>query len=127
MASDLLWDVQTPVGFESTINNIPQVGGLSKEALMSQDLYALVILQGPAVGFHPGYTTTAECMQHYGGPTLFASRMTRASPPGRRFLGLPKGGFRTVGKISSEESVSDTSVHLKDPHRVPAVRYARHL
>ena len=47
------------------------------------------------------------------GRTLVASHMTQASAPGRRFLKLPEGGFRTVGKISTRTSASDTSVRLR--------------
>ena len=53
---------------------------------MSATLYALVVLQGTSLTFSPGYTTAAECLQQYKGPTLLASRMTQASAPGRRSL-----------------------------------------
>src|SRR5580692_11231158 len=37
------------------------------------------------------------------GRTLLASRMTQASAPGRHSLNFRRGGFRTVGKIASED------------------------
>ena len=49
--------------------------GPEEEALMSQVLYALVILQGSSgLTFSPGYTTVAECMQQYKGPNVGPSK-----------------------------------------------------
>jgi len=41
---------------------------------MSQILYALVVLQGTSLTFSPGYTTAAECLQHYKGPNVGPSK-----------------------------------------------------
>ena len=37
---------------------------------MSQILYALVVLQGTALSFSPGYTSASECLQQYKGPNV---------------------------------------------------------
>ena len=68
---------------------------------MSATLYALVVLQGTSLTFSPGYTTAAECMQQYRGPNVVAYDPNLTT--WTAFFKLPEGGFRTVGKISSED------------------------
>jgi hypothetical protein len=70
---------------------------------MSSTLFALVILQGAALNFSPGYTTAAECMQQYRGPNVACFAYDPNLTTWTAFFKLPEGGFRTVGKISSED------------------------
>ena len=71
---------------------------------MSQVLYALVILQGSSgLTFSPGYTTAAECLQQYKGPNVACFAYDAGLSTWTAFFKLPEGGFRTVGKISSED------------------------
>ena len=71
---------------------------------MSQVLYALVILQGSSgLTFSPGYTTAAECLQQYKGPYVGCFAYDAGLSTWTAFFKLPEGGFRTVGKISSED------------------------
>jgi hypothetical protein len=70
---------------------------------MSQILYALVVLQGTSLSFSPGYTTAAECLQQYKGPNVACFAYDAGLSTWTAFFKLPEGGFRTVGKISSED------------------------
>jgi hypothetical protein len=71
---------------------------------MSQVLYALVILQGSSgLTFNPGYATAAECLQQYKGPNVACFAYDAGLSTWTAFFKLPEGGFRTVGKISSED------------------------
>jgi hypothetical protein len=70
---------------------------------MSTTLYALVILQGASLTFSPGYTTAAECLQQYKGPNVACFAYDAGLSTWTAFFKLPEGGFRTVGKISSED------------------------
>ena len=71
---------------------------------MSQVLYALVILQGSTgLTFSPGYATAAECMQQYKGPNVACFNYDPEGTSWTAFFKLPEGGFKTVGKIASED------------------------
>ena len=71
---------------------------------MSQVLYALVVLQGSSgLTFSPGYATAAECMQQYKGPNVACFAYDAGLSTWTAVFKLPEGGFRTVGKISSED------------------------
>ena len=70
---------------------------------MSQILYALVVLQGTSLSFSPGYTTAAECLQQYKGPNVACFAYDAGLSTWTAFFKLPEGGFRTVGKIASED------------------------
>ena len=70
---------------------------------MSATLYVLVVLQGASLTFSPGYTTAAECMQQYKGPNVACFAYDAGLSTWTAFFKLPEGGFRTVGKISSED------------------------
>ena len=70
---------------------------------MSQILYALVVLQGTSLTFSPGYTTAAECLQQYKGPNVACFAYDAGLSTWTAFFKLPEGGFRTVGKIASED------------------------
>jgi hypothetical protein len=70
---------------------------------MSQILYALVVLQGTTLNFSPGYTTAAECLQQYKGPNVACFAYDAGLSTWTAFFKLPEGGFRTVGKIASED------------------------
>ena len=71
---------------------------------MSSTLFALVILQGSSgLTFSPGYTTAAECMQQYKGPNVACFAYDPTLSTWTAFFKLPQGGFRTVGKIASED------------------------
>ena len=70
---------------------------------MSQILYALVVLQGTTLSFSPGYTTATECLQQYKGPNVACFAYDAGLSTWTAFFKLPEGGFRTVGKISSED------------------------
>ena len=62
---------------------------MMRETTMSATLYVLVVLQGAnGLTFSPGYTTAAECLQHYKGPNVACFNY---DPEGRRFL-----SFRTA-------------------------------
>ena len=70
---------------------------------MSATLYALVVLQGTGLSFSPGYTSAAECLQLYKGPYVSCFAYDPSLSTWTAFFKLPEGGFRTVGKISSED------------------------
>jgi hypothetical protein len=71
---------------------------------MSQVLYALVILQGTSgLAFEPGYTSATECIQQYKGPFVACFAYDPSLSTWTAFFKLPEGGFRTVGKIASED------------------------
>jgi hypothetical protein len=71
---------------------------------MSVTLYVLVVLQGAnGLTFSPGYTTAAECLQQYKGPNVACFNYDPEGTSWTAFFKLPEGGFRTVGKISSED------------------------
>ena len=70
---------------------------------MSATLYALVVLQGTSLSFSPGYTTAAECQQQYKGPNVACFAYDAGLSTWTAFFKLPEGGFRTVGKIASED------------------------
>jgi hypothetical protein len=71
---------------------------------MSATLYVLVVLQGAnGLTFSPGYTTAAECMQQYKGPNVACFAYDAGLSTWTAFFKLPEGGFRTVGKIASED------------------------
>ena len=71
---------------------------------MSTTLFVLVVLQGAnGLTFSPGYTTAAECMQQYKGPYVACFAYDPNLSTWTAFFKLPEGGFRTVGKIASED------------------------
>jgi hypothetical protein len=70
---------------------------------MLSTLFALVLLQGTSLTFSPGYTTAAECLQQYKGPNVACFAYDAGLSTWTAFFKLPEGGFRTVGKISSED------------------------
>ena len=70
---------------------------------MSTTLFVLVVLQGTSLTFSPGYTTAAECLQQYKGPNVACFAYDAVLSTWTAFFKLPEGGFRTVGKISSED------------------------
>src|SRR5580704_10772112 len=71
---------------------------------MSTTLFVLVVLQGAnGLTFSPGYTTAAECLQQYKGPNVACFAYDPSLSTWTAFFKLPEGGFRTVGKISSED------------------------
>ena len=70
---------------------------------MSSTLFALVVLQGTTLNFSPGYTTATECMQQYKGPYVACFAYDPNLTTWTAFFRLPEGGFRTVGKIASED------------------------
>jgi hypothetical protein len=77
---------------------------MMRETTMSATLYVLVVLQGAnGLTFSPGYTTAAECVQQYKGPNVSCFAYDPSLSTWTAFFKLPEGGFRTVGKISSED------------------------
>ena len=71
---------------------------------MSATLYVLVVLQGAnGLTFSPGYTTATECIQQYKGPFVACFAYDPSLSTWTAFFKLPEGGFRTVGKIASED------------------------
>ena len=71
---------------------------------MSTTLFVLVVLQGAnGLTFSPGYTTAAECLQQYKGPNVACFAYDPNLTTWTAFFRLPEGGFRTVGKIASED------------------------
>jgi hypothetical protein len=85
---------------------------------MSQVLYALVILQGSSgLTFSPGYATAAECMQQYKGPNVACFAYDAGLSTWTAFFKLPDGGFRTVGKIASEDECKRYIGAFKDGAR----------
>jgi hypothetical protein len=70
---------------------------------MSQILYALVVLQGATLSFSPGYPSAAECLQQYKGPFVSCFAYDPGGTTWTAFFKLPDGGFRTVGRINSED------------------------
>src|SRR5580704_10249032 len=81
---------------------------------MSATLYALVVLQGTTLSFSPGYTTAAECMQQYKGPYVSCFAYDPNLSTWTAFFKLPEGGFRTVGKIASEDECKRYNGAFKD-------------
>jgi len=72
--------------------------------MSSTILHVLVVLQGAnGLTFSPGYTTAAECMQQYKGPNVACFNYDPEGTSWTAFFKLPDGGFRTVGKIASED------------------------
>ena len=64
----------------------------------------MVVLQGTSgLTFSPGYTTAAECLQQYKGPNVACFAYDAGLSTWTAFFKLPEGGFRTVGKIASED------------------------
>ena len=88
---------------------------------MSTTLFVLVVLQGAnGLTFSPGYTTAAECQQQYKGPNVACFAYDEGLTTWTAFFKLPEGGFRTVGKIGSEDECKRSSVHLRTYlHRLP--------
>ena len=80
---------------------------------MSTTLFVLVVLQG-ALTFSPGYTTAAECLQQYKGPNVACFAYDAGLSTWTAFFKLPEGGFRTVGKISSEDECKGYIGAFKD-------------
>jgi hypothetical protein len=70
---------------------------------MSTTLFVLVVLQGTALNFSPGYTTATECVQQYKGPYVACFAYDPNLSTWTAFFKFPEGGFRTVGKIASED------------------------
>jgi uncharacterized protein YbdZ (MbtH family) len=70
---------------------------------MSATLYVLVVLQGTTLNLSPGYTSVAECTQQYKGPYVSCFAYDPNLSTWTAFFKLPEGGFRTVGKIASED------------------------
>jgi hypothetical protein len=81
---------------------------------MSATLYALVVLQGTTLSFSPGYTTAAECQQQYKGPNVACFAYDAGLSTWTAFFKLPEGGFRTVGKIASEDECNRYIGAFKD-------------
>ena len=59
--------------------------------------------RAPRLTFSPGYTTAAECQQQYKGPIGCCFAYDPNLSTWTAFFKLPEGGFRTVGKIASED------------------------
>jgi hypothetical protein len=70
---------------------------------MSTTLFVLVVLQGATLNLSPGYTSVAECTQQYKGPYVSCFAYDPNLTTWTAFFRLPEGGFRTVGKIASED------------------------
>jgi hypothetical protein len=82
---------------------------------MSTTLFVLVVLQGAnGLTFSPGYTTAAECMQQYKGPNVACFAYDAGLSTWTAFFKLPEGGFRTVGKIASEDECNRYIGAFKD-------------
>src|SRR5580692_5297569 len=81
---------------------------------MSTTLFVLVVLQGTALNFSPGYTTATECVQQYKGPYVACFAYDPNLSTWTAFFKLPEGGFRTVGKISSEDECNRYIGAFKD-------------
>ena len=82
---------------------------------MSATLYVLVVLQGAnGLTFSPGYTTAAECMEQYKGPNVACFAYDAGLSTWTAFFKLPEGGFRTVGKINSEDECNRYIGAFKD-------------
>ena len=82
---------------------------------MSVTLYVLVVLQGAnGLTFSPGYTTAAECLQQYKGPNVACFAYDAGLSTWTAFFKLPEGGFRTVGKIASEDECNRYIGAFKD-------------
>ena len=96
---------------------------------MSSTLFAFVILQGTSLTFSPGYTTAAECLQQYKGPNVACFAYDAGLSTWTAFFKLPEGGFRTVGKISSEDECKGYIGAFKDgiPTACRQLAHARHL
>jgi hypothetical protein len=70
---------------------------------MSATLFAIVVLQGTSLSFSPGYTSAKECLQQYKGPFVSCFAYDPDATTWTAFFKLPDGGFRTVGRITSED------------------------
>jgi hypothetical protein len=70
---------------------------------MSATLFAIVLLQGTSLSFSPGYTSAKECLQQYKGPFVSCFAYDPDATTWTAFFKLPDGGFRTVGRINSED------------------------
>ena len=82
---------------------------------MSTTLFVLVVLQGAnGLTSAPATPPQRSACSSTRGRTLLASRMTQASAPGQRSFKLPEGGFRTVGKIASEDECNRYIGAFKD-------------
>ena len=81
---------------------------------MSATLFVLVVLQGTTLSFSPGYTTAAECQQQYKGPKVACFAYDAGLSTWTAFFKLPEGGFRTVGKIASEDECNRYIGAFKD-------------
>jgi hypothetical protein len=81
---------------------------------MSTTLFVLVVLQGTTLSFSPGYTTAAECQQQYKGPKVACFAYDAGLSTWTAFFELPEGGFRTVGKIASEDECNRYIGAFKD-------------
>jgi hypothetical protein len=82
---------------------------------MSTTLFVLVVLQGAnGLTFSPDYTTAAECMQQYKGPNVACFAYDAGLTTWTAFFKLPEGGFRTVGKIASEDECNRYIGAFKD-------------
>ena len=82
---------------------------------MSTTLFVLVVLQGAnGLTFSPGYTTAAECLQQYKGPNVACFAYDAGLSTWTAFFKLPEGGFRTVGKIASEDECNRYIGAFKD-------------
>jgi hypothetical protein len=81
---------------------------------MSTTLFVLVVLQGTTLSFSPGYTTAAECQQQYKGPKVACFAYDAGLSTWTAFFKLPEGGFRTVGKIASEDECNRYIGAFKD-------------
>ena len=81
---------------------------------MSATLYALVVLQGTGLSFSPGYASAAECLQQYKGPNVACFAYDAGLSTWTAFFKLPEGGFRTVGKIASEDECNRYIGAFKD-------------
>jgi len=81
---------------------------------MSTTLFVLVVMQGTTLNFSPGYTTATECMQQYKGPHVACFAYDAGLSTWTAFFKLPEGGFRTVGKIASEDECNRYIGAFKD-------------
>jgi hypothetical protein len=70
---------------------------------MSATLYALVVLQGTTLVFSPGYASPTECYAVYKGPFISCFAYDPDGSSWTAFFKLPDGGFRTAGRINSED------------------------
>jgi len=88
---------------------------MMRETTMSATLFVLVVLQGAnGLTFSPGYTTAAECQQQYKGTNVACFAYDAGLSTWTAFFKLPEGGFRTVGKIASEDECNRYIGAFKD-------------